>query len=204
MRLNRQAYVSNQQRRTGGQSKRCSPWCLMLLVLLCGSAVMLTLLQTHSIQFEKAKLPSLTDYIHISSTHNNINPSVADTTVTTQFTAPKPKLVTRTPKVPIKKRKRYAYAITITKDGFFQDGAAVLVYSIMKYSWNASYDISFVAFVHPNVTTSRPGLQKLGFHVIEVPIPINATAIKFDFLREKINKNGCCGASELIKLTSYR
>lgn len=105
---------------------------------------------------------------------------------------------------PTVKRKRYAYAITITKDGFFQDGAAVLAYSIMKYSWNASYDISFVAFVHPNVTTSRPGLQKLGFHVIEVPIPINRTAIKFEFLREKIEKNGCCGSSEMIKLTSYR
>lgn len=105
---------------------------------------------------------------------------------------------------PTVKRKRYAYAITITKDGFFQDGAAVLAYSIMKYSWNASYDISFVAFVHPNVTTSRPGLEKLGFHVIEVPIPINRTAIQFEFLREKIEKNGCCGSSELIKLTSYR
>jgi hypothetical protein len=102
------------------------------------------------------------------------------------------------------KRKRYAYAITITKDGFFQDGAAVLVYSIMKNSWNASYDISFVAFVHPNVTVARVGLEKLGFHIIEVPIPMNRTAIKFDFLREKIEKNGCCGSSEMIKITSYR
>jgi hypothetical protein len=108
------------------------------------------------------------------------------------------------PPVITEKRKRYAYAITITKDGFFQDGAAVLMYSIMKYSYNASYDISFIAFVHPNVTTSRPGLEKLGWHVIEVPIPVNVSAIKFDFLREKINKNGCCGSSELIKLTSYR
>lgn len=114
---------------------------------------------------------------------------------------PPPPVVYQHPTV---KRKRYAYAITITKDGFFQDGAAVLAYSIMKYSWNASYDISFVAFVHPNVTTSRPGLEKLGFHVIEVPIPINRTAIQFEFLREKIEKNGCCGSSELIKLTSYR
>jgi hypothetical protein len=106
---------------------------------------------------------------------------------------------------PVKpKRKRYAYAITITKDGFFQDGAAVLAYSIMKYSWNATYDISFVAFVHPNVTLARPGLAKLGFHVIEVPIPVNRTAIKFDFLREKIDKNGCCGSAEMIKVTAYR
>lgn len=101
-------------------------------------------------------------------------------------------------------RKRIAYAITITKDGFFQDGAAVLVYSILKSSVNSPYDISFVAFVHPNVTLARDGLTKIGFHVIEVPIPINTSAIKYDFLREKINKNGCCGASEMIKLSSYR
>ncbi len=101
------------------------------------------------------------------------------------------------------KRKRIAYAITITKDGFFGDGAAVLVYSILKSSVNSAYDISFVAFVHPNVTLARAGLTKIGFHVIEVPIPINSSAIKFDFLREKINKNGCCGSSDMIKLSSY-
>lgn len=44
----------------------------------------------------------------------------------------------------------------------------------------------------------------LGFHIIEVPTPINASAIKFSFLREHIDKNGCCGAAELIKLTSYK
>ena len=33
-----------------------------------------------------------------------------------------------------KQRPRLAYVITITKDGFFQDGAAVLLYSIIKYS----------------------------------------------------------------------
>lgn len=103
-----------------------------------------------------------------------------------------------------KKRRRIAYAITITKDGFFQDGAAILAYSIMEQSRNGTDDVSLVAFVHPNVTTSRPTLVRLGYHVIEVPTPINSSAIKFDFLREKINKNGCCGAAELIKLNSYR
>lgn len=101
-------------------------------------------------------------------------------------------------------RKRLAYVITITKDGPFQDGAAVLAYSIMKYAHSSPYDISLIAFVHPNVTTSRSGLRQLGFHVIEVPTPVNTSAIRFDFLREKIDKNGCCGAAELIKLTSYR
>ena len=106
-----------------------------------------------------------------------------------------------------KKRRRIAYAITITKDGFFQDGAAVLAYSIIKSSMQqCEFDIAFVAFVHPSVTTSRPMLTKLGFHVIEAPKPINVTAISpvFPFLREKMDKNGCCGSLELIKLNSYR
>jgi hypothetical protein len=101
-------------------------------------------------------------------------------------------------------RPRIAFIISITKDGLFQDGAAVLVYSIIKYTQKRDFDVSFIAFVHPNVTTSRSGLEKLGFHVIETPIPINTSAITFEFLREKINKNGCCGAAELIKLSSYR
>lgn len=104
----------------------------------------------------------------------------------------------------INERKRIAYAITITRDGPFQDGAAVLAYSIFKYSKDIDYDISLIAFVHPNVTSSRPVLNKLGFHVIESMIPINSSAIPFKWFREHIDKNGCCGSSELIKLNSYR
>ena len=110
-----------------------------------------------------------------------------------------------------KHRKRIAYAITITKDGFFQDGAAVLAFSILKHSQRAQakqgtsgLDLSLLAFVHPLVTTARPLLKQLGFAVIEAPLPINITAIHGKFLREKINNNGCCGASELIKLNAYR
>ena len=112
--------------------------------------------------------------------------------------------ITSEPLVP--KKKRLAFVITITKDGFFQDGAAVLAYSIIKYSRQAGeiYDISFIAFVHPTVVSSRVGLRRLGFHVIEVPTPVNTSAIPFEFLRDHIDKNGCCGAAELIKLTSYR
>lgn len=100
---------------------------------------------------------------------------------------------------------KVAFAITITKDGKFQDGAAVLAYSIIESFKNDPIDISFVAFVHPNVTTSRPYLRQIGFSVIEAPTPINVSAIKGKFLREHINdKAGCCGAAELIKLYSYR
>lgn len=101
-------------------------------------------------------------------------------------------------------RLKVAFAITITQDGFFQDGAAVLAYSIVNSLKGSNIKFSLIAFVHPSVNDSRSVLTKLGFHVIEAPTPINITAIQGDFLREKINNNGCCGASELIKLNSYR
>jgi chorismate mutase len=67
---------------------------------------------------------------------------------------------------------KVAFAITMTKDGSFQDGAAVLAYSIYNSKMTFDCDVSLVAFVHPNVSTSRSVLSKLGYHVIEVPTPV--------------------------------
>lgn len=67
--------------------------------------------------------------------------------------------------IPKREKKRLAYVITITKDGYFGlDGAAVLAFSIINTTEliRAKYDISFIAFVHPSVVLSRPGLKKLG------------------------------------------
>ena len=69
-------------------------------------------------------------------------------------------------------KRRIAFAITITRDGSFQDGAAVLAYSLHNSNMTKEFAISLVAFVHPNVTTSRPILNRLGYHVIEVQTPI--------------------------------
>eukprot|EP01035_Chromulina_nebulosa_P017250 gene17250-22779_t len=104
----------------------------------------------------------------------------------------------------LEKVVKVAFAITITKDGPFQDGAAVLAYSIVRSSRLESYRYSLIAFVHPSVVVARQMLYRLGYHVIESPLPVNISAIDGPFLREKINKNGCCGASELIKLNAYR
>lgn len=106
---------------------------------------------------------------------------------------------------PSSRLRRYAFAITITKDGFFQDGAAVLAYSIVRmFDDNINAKFSFIAFVHPSVNASRAVLKRLGYHVIVAPTPVNVSAIAGPILRDKIDKNGCCGASELIKLNSYR
>ena len=70
------------------------------------------------------------------------------------------------------KRPRVAFAISITKDGNFQDGAAVLAYSIAAITRGKPYDSSLIAFVHPSAKQAQSLLSRLGYHVIETPIPI--------------------------------
>jgi hypothetical protein len=65
-----------------------------------------------------------------------------------------------------KKKMQVAFAITITRDGKFQDGAAVMAYSIDQAFRNDDMDVSMVAFVHPNVTTSRPFLERVGYRYL--------------------------------------
>lgn len=63
-------------------------------------------------------------------------------------------------------RTKLAFAITITKDGNFIDAATILAYSVVKSFCTDAFEIAFVAFVHPNVTTSRPLLQAVGYKYV--------------------------------------
>ena len=158
--------------------------CLMILLFLVSSIVFF-----HSINNSNNSKKSLQlQNKHVSNSHDNkIIKTVNDVVINS-------------------KKKRIAYAITITKDGSFQDGAAVLAYSILNHSKSSLlYDVSLISFVHPSVPNdSKKLLSNLGYHVIESIVPINSSAIKFKWFREHIDKNGCCGSSELIKLNSYR
>ena len=63
-----------------------------------------------------------------------------------------------------KKKKTIAYAITVTRDGHFVDGALVLGWSALKvhdasHGYDSIYDAELVAFVAPSVVTARPILQ---------------------------------------------
>ena len=100
----------------------------------------------------------------------NTNPTISKDNVIKQDAPPIPIPLPVPLPVLVKeavRRRKIAYAITITKDGDFQDGAAVLAYSIYLASKNGHEDISLISFVHPNVTTSRPVLKQLGFHIID-------------------------------------
>ena len=59
--------------------------------------------------------------------------------------------------------KTIAYAISVTADGAYMDGAAVLAHGIRKASADSKYGIELIAMVHPNVTTSRAALIRAGW-----------------------------------------
>jgi hypothetical protein len=148
-------------------SKHCFSFIFFLVVLTIGAFI---LLESHSLSWNHINQISKT----ILSRKENI-----DNHETIKEYSAKSLQVVEHPsnghdlKADLSKRMpRIAYAITINKDGYFQDGAAILAYSIIKISENIPYQVSLIAFVHPNVTKARPFLKNLGFHVIEAPTPI--------------------------------
>ncbi len=206
-------YLSKTKKSTKKPS--CSQPLLLLLSVLA-LAFLMMMYMVRAGDFSMHEINSLANMITVRISNKNVGFVDSPSSVTIQRNKQEQVIIQRNKpeqsttqvydidKQIISRKARIAFAITITKDGFFQDGAAVLAYSIMKNVKSDLYDISFIAFVHPSVISSRVGLTRLGFHVLEVPTPLNTSAIKFEFLREKMDKNGCCGAAELIKLTSYR
>lgn len=61
------------------------------------------------------------------------------------------------------KKKSIAYAISVTADGPYMDGAAVLAHGIRKISVQSKYGMELIAIIHPNVTTSRTALTRAGW-----------------------------------------
>lgn len=99
----------------------------------------------------------------------------------------------------------YIAAKTLTKNVYLK--AAVLKYSIHQASIHGNlggrYDYKMYVIHHPNATQCAKSLEQLGYELIERPTPINVQEIEGDYLRERIENNGCCGAAELIKLEAY-
>lgn len=105
-------------------------------------------------------------------------------------------------------KKTVAYAITVTRDGHFVDGALVLGYAARKYhsrakGYPSEYDVDLVAFVAPTVVTARPVLQANGWRVLEKPLPVPLEEIENQDYAEKMKNSGCCGADEFLKLWAY-
>ena len=105
-------------------------------------------------------------------------------------------------------RPKVAYAITVTRDGHFVDGALVLGFAAHKYhdarrGFPSKYDVDLVAFVAPNVVTSRPILEANGWRVLEKGLPVPLDEIENRDYAEKVANSGCCGADEFLKLWAF-
>lgn len=64
--------------------------------------------------------------------------------------------------------KVIAYAVSVTRDGPYMDGAAVLAHAIRTAARRSKYGFELVAIVHPTVQTSREPLQKAGWKCVHI------------------------------------
>lgn len=93
--------------------------------------------------------------------------------------------------------KRVAVLITVTKDMAQMDGAAVLAESARLM--NSKYELDMVAIIHPNITTSRSPLEKIGYKLFERNIPVDFESLP-EVYKTEVKRAGCCGIYELLKL----
>jgi hypothetical protein len=65
------------------------------------------------------------------------------------------------------------------------------------------YDYKIYAIYHPDGESCAKTLEDLGYTLVRRETPVSVEAIKGEFLRSRIHKNGCCGERELVKLEAY-
>jgi hypothetical protein len=76
-------------------------------------------------------------------------------------------------------KRKIGYAITITKDGPFLDGAIVLGYSALKnQATSTKYSGELIAFVTAGVQKARPILEYHGWKIIEKGLPVGLDEIE--------------------------
>ena len=101
------------------------------------------------------------------------------------------------------------YAVTITGCGSdpITEGAAVLKHAVHLVSSQGTkggrYNYQMYAIYHPDGEACALPLKDLGYTLLKRETPVAVKDIQGDFLREKIEKNGCCGEKELVKLEAY-
>lgn len=142
----------------------------------------------------------VTDASSTSSTSSSLSNSEGISTSTSQIVVPVKSSSTGSGGG----KKKIAYAITVTKDGPFVDGALVLGWAAKKvHDANSKYDADLVAFVVPSVVTSRAILSKFGWRIIERQLPVALDEIVNVNYANAMKNSGCCGADEFLKLWAY-
>ncbi len=105
-------------------------------------------------------------------------------------------------------KKKIAYAITVTRDGPFVDGALVLGYAARKVhdeskGYLSKYEADLVAFVAPTVIQARSILEANGWKVLAKSLPVALEDIQNQDYAMKMKDSGCCGADEFLKLWAF-
>jgi hypothetical protein len=101
------------------------------------------------------------------------------------------------------------YAVTITGCGSdpITEGAAVLKHAVHLVSSQGNkggrYNYQMYAIYHPDAEVCALPLQDLGYTLLKRDTPVAVKDIQGKYLRENIEKGGCCGEKELVKLEAY-
>lgn len=101
------------------------------------------------------------------------------------------------------------FAVTVTGCGSdpITEGAAVLKHAIHLASMHGNlggrYDYKMYAIYHPDGESCATPLQDLGYELLRRETPVAVKDIQGEYLRTRIEKNGCCGEKELVKLEAY-
>ena len=102
-----------------------------------------------------------------------------------------------------------AFAVSVTGCGSdpLTEGAAVLKQSIHRASVRGNlggrYNYKMYGIYHPQAEACAKTLEALGYELLKRDTFVKVSDIEGDYLRENIEKNGCCGEKELIKLEAY-
>ena len=102
-----------------------------------------------------------------------------------------------------------AYAVSLTGCGSdpLTEGAAVLKHSIhrssIKGQLGGRYNYKMYAIYHPKAVACAKTLEALGYELLERDTFVKVEDIQGEYLRKNIEKNGCCGEKEFIKLEAY-
>jgi len=90
-------------------------------------------------------------------------------------------------------------AMTKSSDKWL-DAFSILAYSAKKAFETSKYQMELVAVTEESIMSSdKSSLEKCGFIVKPLPLPVKVSDVQSDFAREEISK-GCCGEVEMLKL----
>jgi hypothetical protein len=104
---------------------------------------------------------------------------------------------------------KVAFAVSVTGCGSdpITEGGAILQHSIHRASSRGTlggrYDYVLYAIFHPDAESCALPLQDLGYILLKRNTPVAVKDIQGEFLRSRIESNGCCGEKELIKFEAY-